>query len=444
MRSGESCQVLPNKEESGQQALNLGKPPIGAPNLVHIMTYQATGEAGSAVGSRILQEIGCRYGVRRSEPDDAVKFTSGSCEAYVRSIQEDDSTVLIISALSGSADRATPFAQVQADCDADMNPVLQLLPERPSSTFVIRIAEAKSLKEASNMAETYAARRLSSAGIVDGCLVSTMPSLACDQAFTTLRWELVVSPLSHHLEEASSSVWRLAGELASLASYAGRLSHLRSRRELMLKQVDASEESTQLRIDEILMELRKPAEQLKPEDLEEVLREVTVLFSRLSVLGSTMRRDYVKASSILREIRALFQAWNEEGVEGYPRNSAIELDSFEGIVAPLMDFTDRVEALRGQLDTVLDAVRTYLSIQGQRMSIEEQRSSREQLIRMVNLQEILHKLEILIVAFYLTEMGRLFFEALIPETAGLLTIGFIPAAFIIAISVMRFLHRPHR
>jgi uncharacterized membrane-anchored protein len=212
----------------------------------------------------------------------------------------------------------------------------------------------------------------------------------------------------------------------------------------MLKQVDASEESTQLRIDEILMELRKPAEQLKPEDLEEVLREVTVLFSRLSVLGSTMRRDYVKASSILREIRALFQAWNEEGVEGYPRNSAIELDSFEGIVAPLMDFTDRVEALRGQLDTVLDAVRTYLSIQGQRMSIEEQRSSREQLIRMVNLQEILHKLEILIVAFYLTEMGRLFFEALIPETAGLLTIGFIPAAFIIAISVMRFLHRPHR
>ena len=176
--------------------------------------------------------------------------------------------------------------------------------------------------------------------------------------------------------------------MVSLSSYGRRLSQLHSGRELMLKQVDASEESAQLRIDEILMELRRPTEQLKPEDLEEVLREVTVLFSRLSVLASSMRRDYVKANAILRHVRTLFKAWNEESLEGYSTNSSMETDACESLVSPFKDFIDRVEALRAQLGTVLDAVRTYLGIHGQRLSIEEQRSSKEQLVRMVNLQEL--------------------------------------------------------
>lgn len=62
-----------------------------------------------------------------------------------------------------------------------------------------------------------------------------------------------------------------------------------------------------------------------------------------------------------------------------------------------------MDALRIQLNTILDAVRTYLGIQQQRLSIEEQASSKDQLIRLVNLQEILHKLEILIVAVYCIE-----------------------------------------
>lgn len=425
--------------------MNLGQPPIGIPDIIYIATYQAAGESGSSVRSQILQEIEHRYGARRSESGDALTFTLESCVAYVTSFQEDDfPTLLIALRRDKEPDRTTPFTQVQAVCDAVVRPLLQLLSVNPASSFILRVRQAKSLKEALSTAEGYAAQRMRSAGMVQECLVSTIRDSTVDQACSALRRDLIVSPLSRRLEEASSSVWRLADDATSLASSAGRLSHLWSGRELMLKQLDASEESTQLRIDEILMELRKPAEQLKPEDLEEVLREVTVLFSRLSVLASTMRRDHVKASSVLRQIRALFQAWSEESVEGYPTNSAIELGTFEGLVAPFRDFTDRVEALRAQLDTVLDAVRTYLGIQGQRLSIEEQRSSKEQLIRMVNLQEILHKFEILIVAFYLTEMGRLFFDALLPETAGLLTIGFIPAAFIIAISVMRLLHRPRR
>jgi len=154
-----------------------------------------------------------------------------------------------------------------------------------------------------------------------------------------------------------------------------------------------------------------------------------------------MRRDYVKASAILRSVRTLFVEWNEEGLEGYSTNSSVEIDALEALVSPFRDFIERIEALRSQLDTVLDAVRTYLGIEGQRLSLEEQRSSKEQLTRMVNLQEILHKMEILIVSFYLTEMARLFFEALTREIADLLTLAFIPVAFFIAIFVMRLLHR---
>ncbi|MCD6263286.1 hypothetical protein J7L60_02590 [Candidatus Bathyarchaeota archaeon] len=121
----------------------------------------------------------------------------------------------------------------------------------------------------------------------------------------------------------------------------------------------------------------------------------------------------------------------------------MEVDTYERLVAPFKDFVDRVDALRVQLNTVLDAVRTYLSIQQQSLSLEEQKSSKEQLIRLVNLQELLHKLEILVVAVYMTEMARVVFEALWHETANLLTALFIPVALLAAILIGRLLHKEH-
>ncbi|RLG51743.1 MAG: hypothetical protein DRN99_08275, partial [Thermoproteota archaeon] len=95
------------------------------------------------------------------------------------------------------------------------------------------------------------------------------------------------------------------------------------------------------------------------------------------------------------------------------------------------------------LNTVLDAVRTYLGIQEEKLSMEEQASSKSLLERLVRLQEVLHKLEVLIVAFYITEMGRLVFEALAHEMVNVLTALFIPVALILAILVSRMLHREH-
>ncbi|MEM2905431.1 MAG: hypothetical protein QW057_06210 [Candidatus Bathyarchaeia archaeon] len=426
--------------------MNLWKPPIGIPSLIAIADFQAaTRQGASTITPGIFQEVKDRYEPIRFETDDALAFMAGSSEAYVKAFQEDDFlTVLVALQPKEEAAPRTSFSQVQAACEADMQTLIQLLPNDLVSLFTLHIGQAKNLSGAKSLVEGYADRSrsvLRGMGIIRGCVASTLGEHASDEGANPSRREMVVVPFSGSSDRASSAVWGFARDMVSLASYGGRLSQLRSNRELMLRQMDASEESTQLRIDEILMELRRPTEQLKPEDLEEVLREVTVLFSRLSVLASSMRRDYVKANAVLRRVTALFKAWNEQSLEGYATNSSVETDAYEGLVSPFRDFIDRVEALRAQLDTVLDAVRTYLGIQGQRLSIEEQRSSKEQLLRMVNLQEILHKLEILIVAFYLTEMARLFFEALAQESANLLTLAFIPAAFLTAILTMRFLHK---
>ena len=111
------------------------------------------------------------------------------------------------------------------------------------------------------------------------------------------------------------------------------------------------------------------------------------------------------------------------------------------MIVPFEDFIERTDALMAQFNTILDSVRTYLGIKQQKMSIMEQTSSKEQLVRLVNLQEILHKLEILIVAFYLTEMARIGFDTITHESANLLTVAFIPFALLISVLLIRALHK---
>jgi len=119
------------------------------------------------------------------------------------------------------------------------------------------------------------------------------------------------------------------------------------------------------------------------------------------------------------------------------------MDFFESMIAPFGSFIERTEALMNQLDTVLETVRTYLGIQQQKLSIKEEASTKEQLIRLVNLQEILHKLEVLIVAVYLTEMAGIVFEALVHEHDRSIDRSalFIPVALIVSVMIGRLLHR---
>lgn len=421
---------------------------MGLPGLVCIISYRFRREEGPPSAVDVIKQISQRYGSACSMVEDGIRVRLGSSDVYIIGIDEDDCQIFLAAVGSLKSDAyQTLSMEEQKTYDGQIGQFTELLPDNPLSMFTVRIGWAGELGEAQDLLQRYlnqAERSIRSVGVVHGCLLATILEKEDTVGISKpLRRELILLPLGRGLPEATRTVWGLYGEMASLASYAGRLNDFRVGHDLILKQIDASEQSTQVRINEISLEMRKPIGQVKPESLEGVLREVITLFSNLSILSSAMRRDYVKARVLLRRAKRMFGAWNEEALAQYPTNSLIEMGIYEEMISPFKDFINRVDALRIQLNTILDAVRTYLGIQQQRLSIEEQASSKDQLIRLVNLQEILHKLEILIVAVYITEMARIVFEVLAHEMANLLTALFIPLALLTAIGISRILHRKH-
>lgn len=103
----------------------------------------------------------------------------------------------------------------------------------------------------------------------------------------------------------------------------------------------------------------------------------------------------------------------------------------------------RSEALKARFGTVMDSVRTYLSIQQQKLTLEEQKASREKLMRLVRLQETLHKLKVIIVAVYILERAKIVFEVVAHEQAGVLSVVFIPVALLLSVTIIRVLGKEH-
>ena len=414
--------------------------PIGFPRLAHIVAFL---REESRDIEEILRLMGAEYGSSRSETRVGLEVVLDSAMAYITGIEDEDCRVFLITLDSkGRSKGLEPSLEKLDDYRKLVRKLETLMPGAPISSFAIRTGLSRNFGEAQQLLKEYlslAERSVRSVGLVRSCLLAALED--GNSSSQTLKREFVVIPFDYEPGEATKAIWRLYGELAILASCAGRLSRLRRDHDIILRQIDASDKSTQMRINEIFASIRRSPDMAKPEMLEEVLREVTTLFSSLSILVSSMRRNYVKAKSLLRRATSLFNSWNERPLEDYQTNSSFELDSYRSLIAPFEDFIDRVDALRMQLNTVLDAVRTYLGIQEQKLSVEEQASSKDLLARLVSLQEVLHKLEILIVAFYITEMGRLVFEAVAHEKAGILTVAFIPVALVTSIIIRKMLHR---
>ena len=419
----------------------LEKPPVRFPSLVRIEVLQPV--EGASASSEALSGLKSRLGDTCSEVGGWLLLDLSSAEGCVK-VSEGEAGCFLVAALGLKSGLPSLSSGVQEDFERLVEELRSAVGSPPLSVFTIRVGLSESLEGALLHLEEYlrqAGRSARSMGVVRGCLLATLGEAATGLSCPIER-DLAVVPFGCSLEDALDVLWGLCLDVALLASYGGRLNELRVSREPALRQIDASEKSTQMRINEIFASLRLPSEEVE-EGLEGVLREVTTLFSSLSILVSAMRRDHVRAQVLLRRIESLFRGWGEEPLKGYPTNSTLELDAYRSLVAPFGDFISRVEALRVQLNTVLDAVRTYLGIQEQKLSMEEQTSSKSLLERLVRLQEVLHKLEVLIVAFYITEMGRLVFEALAHEMVNVLTALFIPVALILAILVSRMLHREH-
>ncbi|GEM_PF-2351910 len=410
------------------------------PSFVSIMVHPR--DEGSKSVREIIEQLGFRYH-SPLEPEKGVKLELNGLEAYIYGFEEEESQLFFVAILPSVVEGdQLSFVEEWEKCEELVAELKEIITKDPISAFTICVRSSKGIKEAKLLLKRYlegVKLHIRSMGIVRGCLLIMLEDQGTVHSPRTIKRDVILISFDQELEEATKTVWRIISDLSTLASCVGRLNKIKSSRELAFQQIDYSEENTQVKINEIFATMRRHSE-IGPEGLESVLKETTTLFSSLSILVGAMRRDYVKALSLIRQVESLFKAWNEESILQYPTNSSVELDHYKGMIAPFEDFIHRVDALRAQLNTVLDAARTSVGIQSQKLSLEEQSSSKDLLVRLVNLQEILHKLEVLIIAFYITEMGKLVFEAFAHEKAGILTVAFIPIALVISMAIRRLLH----
>jgi hypothetical protein len=417
---------------------------------VYIAAYHK--EPETELGHQYLEKVSERFEVDHAEGLDVLDFVKGQLSIRVKVASKTDIACFLIASGSGEADvRDLNSIEAFKQYDEQVSALKGVLPSDPDFEYTLRLANAKNENDARKLLRRYLGDErcsLRSAGLIGNGILTTVERRNIVVVTERSREALFLSYGSDR-DSAVRGAWALCDDVYLLATFGGEVSRLYSERRLMFDQMEASENSTQIRINEILAEMRRPVDEIQSSDLEEILKEITIQFSRLSTLSNTMRRDRVKAQSILRNTRALLKRWNERPFDDdNVTNSATEIDFLEGLIAPFADFIERIEALTAQFNTVLDSVRTYLGIRQQKMSLSEQTSSKEQLVQLVNLQETLHKLEVLIVAFYLTEMARIVFESLLPEPIGVLSINlltavFIPISLLISVLLSRMLHKGH-
>ena len=242
-----------------------------------------------------------------TETQAGFKLTLDLTEGYMEGFEKEESFILVISLYPKEEARVLK-SLLKKEYELQMEKLKALIPKNSLSMFTLYIGLSKSLKDAQMLLKEYlnrTKRSVRSMGIVHGSLLAT---LDIDLVLTPpLKRDFIVIPFNCDSEEGAEIIQKIFNDLAYLASYAGKVNQLRLNYDVILRQIDASERNTQIKINEVFATMRRPLEEMGPEVLEEVLRETTTLFSSLSILVSAMKRDYIKAQSISRHIASLFK-----------------------------------------------------------------------------------------------------------------------------------------
>jgi len=318
--------------------------------------------------------------------------------------------------------------------------ILSSLPSNLITTFTISIPVTEDGEHASSLLEQYSdqlSRSKEGIGIVRGFVFSIFDS-GVDEELSDRFYFL--SPLLSSARSEERRIEEVMSVIEHLAVYTAELSELHSRSKNFFSVLEVGESEISERVEGYLWKLLGP-EPVELETLESWLSYIMERDSTVSAMIGNMKKNYIEARSIVFKVENLFKRLNERSFKDYPQNFELEAEKYIRIVRTFENYIIRSEALKSRLETVMEEVRTYLNLQQQKLAIEEQKSSKEQLVRLVNLQEIFHKVEIFIVAVYITEMAQIVFDALIHEMANLLTAFFIPVALILAIGVSRILHK---
>jgi hypothetical protein len=204
--------------------------------------------------------------------------------------------------------------------------------------------------------------------------------------------------------------------------------------------LESGKEEINTKIEEFLWKLLR-VKTLEIEEMETWLYYVMERMSTTSTILSSIKENHYEIQMLTNQMKTTMNTLTEKNISPYPTNREYEIEAYGKIQRLLSKALVTVEGLKDHLDTTMQEIMTYLSLQRQKTSADEQKASREQLQKLVNLQETLHKLEILIVAVYILEMARIIFEAFTHEHVHLFSALFIPVALISSLFINRILHR---
>jgi hypothetical protein len=391
-----------------------------------------------AFTEQVHEAITARYkDVTKGEDTLELKVNGGQLQYKIEALE--DFTVLT-STIRYNADPGNEdIVNVGMRLFDEFDPLITL-PPPVFTTFFIFAPETIDEAHASALIDAYS-RQLSKPtigiSIVRECLFSILESRSESEQFNKYYF---VSPIKSSHDTLPQNFNETIEDIKTVAIHSAQLSRLHWGSNSFFSALKPGEVEISERTETFLWNLMQP-EPVGLETLESWLGYIMEREASLSAMISAMRGNLIEAQLIISKIESVFRRLNERSFNEEPTSLEGEIKKYNMIPKTYEDYLVRSEALKARLGTVMDSVRTYLSIQQQKLTLEEQKASKEQLVRLVGLQEIFHKIEIFILAVYMTEMARIIFEVVAESEATLLTAIFIPVALVVAVGISRLLHR---
>jgi hypothetical protein len=206
-------------------------------------------------------------------------------------------------------------------------------------------------------------------GIINNCLLSTFRLNSDGNGSLLLQRNLLISPLNKDVPQGRGTVSDLVADIKCMAINLGNLNRLFCLCQPYFPQLDPGETEIQ-EIIEVILNRMKQTEPVELEILKSWLSNVMDRFSTLSIMSGLIIRDRTTARTYTEGNKNLLQRWSEISLEGYPTNILMETIDYNTILQPFDDFVDRTQALRTELETISNMVRTYLGIRQQEQSSE--------------------------------------------------------------------------
>ena len=376
---------------------------LGSPRLVNILVFESGDEEHADGTIELITRDYAPKSIQRDE--ESVKITLEDTLCTIELTKEKDCIVFLIGINHLHDDYVSKNWQEDLEYyRRQVQPVLNTLPQNPILLLSVFVGSTSSLGEALKLVEQYSEYvncYKPSAGLADGCLLAALRGIATETGAQFLRRELLLSPVNLTFPKAKHSVSELLAGIKHLAINLGKLDRLRRLCQPFFPQIDPAEADMQEKIEGIMNRIRQ-TEPVEVETLKLWLSEVMVRFSSLSVLSGSIKRDQIAAETYMEENKNLLSQWSETSVEGYPTNMTMETMEYNSVLKPFTDFVGRTEALRTQLETVSDMIRTYLGIGQQEQSSEILKQQVKMLHTIENHESLLKRLTWVVVLLTIT------------------------------------------